>query len=141
MSRARVAFFGLWLLVVSCGTVPDPPPLYDEEAVLRVWDVFDEHYGADTLFECELHTVRSGQISIHRPYEIGHIAVVGYSSTDDAPILFRVVPSAPGENEFVASGATLSFHESYEGQKLFVAWVPQHSPVPSPQAPCGIERQ
>ncbi len=130
MNRARVAFFGLCLLVVSCGTVPDPP-LYDEEAVLRVWDVLDEYYGRETLFECEFHTVHSGQISILRPYDIEQIAVVGYSSTDDMPILFRVVPSDPGDNEFVASGVTLSFHESYDGQKFFVAWVPQPRSVRS----------
>ena len=141
MNRARVAVFVLSLLVVSCGNIPDQSPLYDEEAVLRVWDVLDEYYGRETLFECELHTVHSGQITIPRPYDIEQIAVVGYSSTDDMPILFRVVPSDPGENEFVARGTTLSFHESYDGQKLFVAWVPQPCPVPSPQPPGGIQRQ
>jgi len=141
MSRARAAFFVLWLLVVSCGNVPDPSPLYDEEAVLRVWDVLDEYYGTETLFECELHTVHSGQIRIAKPYDISRIAVVRYSSADGVPILFRPVPTDPGDNEFVGEETTLCFHESYEGQRLFVAWVPQHSPVPSPQAPCGIERQ
>ena len=138
MNRARVAVFVLSLLVVSCGNIPDPSPPYDEEAVLRVWDVLDEYYGRETLFECELHTVHSGQITIPRPYDIEQIAVVGYSSTDDMPILFRVVPSDPGENEFVARGTTLSFHESYDGQKLFVAWVPQPRSVRSGESASGF---
>lgn len=141
MSRTRAAFFVLSLLAVSCGNTPVAPPLYDEEAVLKVWDVLDEHYGRETLFECELHTVRSGQIRIGEPYDISRIAVVGYSSAAEGPVLFRNVPSDPGENEFVAEGTTLSFHESYEGQGLFVAWVPEPSPATSPQPSGGIRRE
>jgi hypothetical protein len=139
MKRALLLSFVLYFLSVSCGTVPDPPP-YDEEAVLNVWDVLDEHYGRETLFECEIHTVRSGQIRIAKPYGISRIAVVGYSSTDDAPIFFRNVPADPGENEFVAEGTTLSFHESHEGQGLFVVWVPEPSPAPSPELPGAVRR-
>lgn len=140
MRRALLVFLVLYLLAVSCGTVSDPP-LYTEEAVLKVWDFLDEHYGRETFFECDIHTVHKGQIRVVRPYDISRITVVGYSSLDDGPVLFRLVLTDPDVAEFVVKEKTLSFYESYEGQRLLVAWVPQPSPTSFPQPPGGIRER
>ncbi len=135
MRQALLIPFLLYLVSVSCGTVPDPLPCR-EEGVLPVWDLLDEHFGADTLFECKMYTVRRGRIDVAGATDLSRIAVVGYSSADHTPILFRAVPSAPGEDEFTATGGTLRFHESCNGRTLFVAWVSKASPAPPQRAPC-----
>lgn len=110
------------LCVFGCRLLPEPPTLYDEEVVLRVWDSLDVHYGSETFFECEYLPVLDGKIEIIKPYGISDIAVVSYSPSANKTTFFRVVTSSPGENEVVVEGTTLRFHSCHEGQSLFVAW-------------------
>lgn len=124
-----ILFFLFVLCGVGCPTLPDAPPVYDEEVVLAVWDLLDDYYGSETFFECELLPVHDGEIRIIKPYGISRIAVVGYSRSEAVPIVFRAVQSNPGENEFLVRGTMLLFHPSHENQRLFVAWVPRVSEI------------
>jgi hypothetical protein len=116
--------FLLAFCAIGCRTFPEPPSLYSEEVVLRVWDVLDDYYGSEAFFECELLPVRGKMIRIVKPYGVSHVAVVAYSPAEDMPVLFQAVQSNPGENEVVIEGTTLHFHPCREDQRLFVAWVP-----------------
>jgi hypothetical protein len=112
------------LLSTGCSVVPEPPSLYDEEVVLRVWDALDLRYGGDAFFECEYLTVVEGRIEIIKPYPISEIAVATYLPPSDQPEFLRRVESTPGEDDFALEGTTLRFHPCHNDRNLFVAWIP-----------------
>ena len=115
------------LLSTGCSVVPEPPSLYDEEVVLRVWDVLDLRYGEDVFFECEYLTVVEGRIEIIKPYPICEIAVATYSPQSGRPEFLRRVESTPGDDDFAIQGTTLRFHPHHNDRSLFVAWIPDLS--------------
>ncbi len=136
--------FLIFVCLIGCRTAPEQPSLYDEEIVLRVWDALDSHYGSEAFFECEYLPVVNGRIEIIKPYAISDLLAVSHPPSAAKPELFRVVESNPGENEVVIRGTSLHFHQSCEGQSLFVAWkrdVPRPKAGLSPQEsiPPGIE--
>jgi hypothetical protein len=130
------------LCLIGCHTAPEQPSLYDEEIVLRVWDALDSHYGSEAFFECEYLPVVNGRIEIIKPYAISGLLAVSHPPSAAKPELFRVVESNPGENEVVIRGTSLHFHQSREGQSLFVAWkrdLPKTWLSPQESIPPGIE--
>jgi hypothetical protein len=120
-----ILIFLLAAFVLGCQTVPDPTSVYDEEIVVRVWDLLDAYYGNQSFFECEYLAVRNGKIEVARPYPVSDTVVVGYSRSTNETWLFRPVSSNPGENEVVVDGTTLRFNPCHESQTVFVAWIPQ----------------
>jgi hypothetical protein len=117
----------LALGAISCRVVPETPPTYSEEIVLRVWDALDAHYGSEAFFECEHLPVVGGKIRIIRPYLISNITVLSYLPWTDRMKFFHPVRSSPGPDKFLVEGTTLHFDPRHEGENLFVAWIPDLS--------------